>query len=69
MNTDSMGVCGNYYLKRAIISQFGLGANPPEDAIYPLNLGDQTGRPLDGINTYVLHFDKGALPPVDASGL
>ena len=38
MNTDTMGVYGNYYLKRAIITQQGLGANLPEDAIYPLNL-------------------------------
>ena len=66
MNTDTMGVYGNYYLKRAIVAQLGLGANLPEDAIYPLNLGDQAGRPLDGANKYVLHFDKGALPPVDA---
>ena len=66
MNTDAMGVYGNYYLKRAIVSQLGLGANQPEDAIYPLNLGDQAGRPLDGANKYVLHFDKSALPPVDA---
>ena len=66
MNTDTMGVYGNYYLKRAIVSQLGLGANQPEDAIYPMNLGDQTGRPLDGVNKYALHFDKGALPPVDA---
>ena len=40
MNTDTMGVYGNYYLKRAIVAQVGLGANLPEDAIYPLNLGD-----------------------------
>jgi len=66
MNTDTMGVYGNYYLKRAIVSQVGLGANLPEDAIYPLNLGDQNGRPLDGTNKYVLHFDKGAAPPVNA---
>jgi hypothetical protein len=66
MNTDTMGVYGNYYLKRAIIAQQGLGANVPEDAIYPMNLGDQNGRPLDGANKYVLHFDKAALPPVNA---
>jgi hypothetical protein len=66
MNTDTMGVYGNYYLKRAIVTQLGLGANLPEDAIYPLNLADDTGKPLDGTNDYVLHFDKGQTPPVDA---
>jgi hypothetical protein len=66
MNTDTMGVYGNYYLKRAIVSQLGLGANLPEDAIYPLNLGDEAGGPLDGANKYTVHFDKGAAPPVNA---
>ena len=66
MNTDTMGVYGNYYLKRAIVTQVGLGANLPEDAIYPVNLGDDTGKPLDGANKYTLHFDKGASPPADA---
>ncbi len=41
LNTDTMGVYGNYYLKRAIIAQMGLGANLPEDAIYPINLADE----------------------------
>jgi len=66
MNTDTMGVYGNYYLKRAIVAQLGLGANLPEDAIYPLNLGDETGKPLDGANKYTLHFDKGDTPPANA---
>jgi hypothetical protein len=66
MNTDTMGVYGNYYLKRAIVTQFGLGANLPEDAIYPINLADETGKPLNGASAYVLHFDKGAAPPVNA---
>lgn len=66
MNTDTMGVYGNYYLKRAIVAQVGLGANLPEDAIYPLNLCDDTGKPLDGANRYVMHFEKGATPPVNA---
>jgi hypothetical protein len=66
MNTDTMGVYGNYYLKRAIVAQLGLGANLPEDAIYPLNLADDTGKPLDGSHKYAIHFDKGATPPVNA---
>ena len=66
MNTDTMGVYGNYYLKRAIVTQLGLGANLPEDAIYPLNLADAAGKPLNGANRYTIHFDKGATPPVDA---
>ena len=66
MNTDTMGVYGNYYLKRAIVAQLGLGANLPEDAIYPMNLGDDAGRPLDGASNYVIHFDKDVIPPVDA---
>jgi hypothetical protein len=66
MNTDTMGVYGNYYLKRAIVSQVGLGANLPEDAIYPLNLGDESGKPLDGANKYTITFEKGAAPPVNA---
>jgi hypothetical protein len=65
MNTNTMGVYGNYYLKRAIVTQVGLGANLPEDAIYPLNLFDDTGKPLDGSNKYTIHFDKGATPPVN----
>ena len=64
MNTDTMGVYGNYYLKRAIVSQLGLGANLPEDAIYPLNLADESGKPLDGESNYVIHFSKAELPPV-----
>jgi hypothetical protein len=66
MNTDTMGVYGNYYLKRAIVTQLGLGANLPEDAIYPSNLSDESGKSLDGANKYTIHFDKGATPPVGA---
>jgi hypothetical protein len=63
MNTDTMGVYGNYYLKRAIN---GLGANLPEDAIYPINLADESGKPLDGANRYTLHFAKSEMPPAEA---
>jgi hypothetical protein len=66
MNTDTMGVYGNYYLKRAIVAQQGLGANLPQDAIYPMNLVDDSGKPLDGENKYTIHFDRDTMPPVDA---
>jgi hypothetical protein len=66
MNTDTMGVYGNYYLKRAIVALIGLGANVPEDAVYPLNLGDADGKSLTGTNKYVLQFAKNEIPPVAA---
>lgn len=66
MNTDTMGVYGNYYLKRAIVVQQGLGANLPEDSVYPMNLADADGKPLDGAYNYRIHFARDALPPVDA---
>lgn len=66
MNTDTMGVYGNYYLKRAIVAQYGLGANLPEDAIYPVNLADESGKPLDGAVKYTLRFDRRETPPVEA---
>lgn len=66
MNTDTMGVYGNYYLKRAIVAQVGLGANLPEDAIYPLNLADDGGQPLDGAHKYTISFDSNSMPPVNA---
>lgn len=66
MNTESMGVYGNNYMKRAIVAMVGLGANQPEDAIYPLNYADSEGRPIEAQNNYVLHFKKEELPPVNA---
>jgi hypothetical protein len=66
MNTDTVGVYGTYYLKRAIVAQFGLGANLPEDAVYPLNIGDADGKPLTGACQYLLHFGKNETPPAEA---
>ncbi len=31
-----------------------------------MNLGDESGKPLDGTNKYTIHFDKAAGPPVNA---
>jgi hypothetical protein len=66
MNTDTMGNYGTFYLKRAIVALVGLGANLPEDAVCPLNIADSEGKPLDGANKYLLHFEKADLPPAEA---
>jgi hypothetical protein len=66
MNTQAMGVYGNFYLKRAIVARMGLGANPPEDAIYPLLVADADGAPLAGEHDYLCRFPAGQLPPADA---
>jgi hypothetical protein len=64
--TDAIGVYGNSYLKRATIALAGLGANPPEDAIYPILLADSDGEPTTGDQNYRIHFDAEHLPPVAA---
>jgi hypothetical protein len=66
MNTNSIGVYGNFYAKRAVVTMLGLGANPPEDAVYPLLMTDGDGDKVEGSQDYVLHFDQESLPPVGA---
>ncbi|MFC5179652.1 DUF1254 domain-containing protein [Nocardioides taihuensis] len=63
---DTMGVYGNYYLKRALVTLVGLGANPAEDAVYPVLLADADGQPVTGDAAYVIHFEADQLPPVAA---
>jgi hypothetical protein len=62
----SLGRYGTDYALRAGTAQSGLGANLPEDALYPWTRVDADGRPLTGANRYVLRFPKGQLPPVNA---
>lgn len=61
---DVMGNYGNSYLQRAYVALIGLGANIPEDAVYPITNVDSDGKPYHGSHRYVLHFDKSELPPV-----
>ena len=56
---------GTDYLQRALITAIGLGANRPQDAVYPTSEKDADGNPYDGANKYVMHFDKGQMPPAD----
>jgi hypothetical protein len=61
-----LGRYGANYGLRAVIAFTSLGANAPEDALYPATRLDGGGRPLNGANKYVLHFDKGKTPPAAA---
>lgn len=63
--STKMGIYGTDYLNRALVTAFGLGANRPQDAVYPTSEADAEGTPYDGANKYYLHFDKGQMPPVD----
>jgi hypothetical protein len=64
-STTKTGLYGTNYLQRAFITAIGLGANRPQDAVYPTSETAADGQPYTGTNKYVMHFDKGALPPVD----
>jgi hypothetical protein len=59
------GVYGTDYLMRAFITAIGLGANRPQDAVYPTSQKDAEGRKYNGANKYVMNFPKGQLPPAD----
>lgn len=61
----ALGRWGTDYGKRAVAAYTGLGLNAPEDAIFMATRLDAGGRPLEGANRYVLHFDKGKFPPAD----
>lgn len=61
-----LGDYGTNYQTRAFVAVGGLGANLPEDAIYPSTSVDADGKQLNGANNYVMHFEKGQTPPVNA---
>lgn len=65
--TTKTGIYGTNYIQRALITAIGLGANRPQDAIYPTSLKSGGGvikRAYNGSEKYVLTFKKGLTPPV-----
>jgi len=59
------GLYGTGYLNRAMITWYGLGANRPQDAIYPTSEGPDILKKYSGANKYVMHFNKGEMPPAE----
>jgi hypothetical protein len=63
--TTKAGVYGTNYLQRALITAIGLGANRPQDAVYPTSEGPDLLKKYSGTKKYVMRFEKGELPPVN----
>jgi hypothetical protein len=60
------GLWGTDYLRRAMVTKYGLGALPASEAIYYRAAADTSGKPLTGGSTYRLHLAAGQMPPADA---
>ncbi|KWF95446.1 hypothetical protein WL93_00075 [Burkholderia diffusa] len=59
----NLGRYGTNYALRAMVTLVGLGANVPEDVVYPSTFVDADGKQLDGESRYRLHFERNQLPP------
>jgi hypothetical protein len=57
------GQYGTDYRLRAVISQIGLGAFTPQQAIYAMSWTDHAKKPLTGSTRYVLHMPS--MPPTN----
>jgi hypothetical protein len=57
------GVYGTGYRNRAMITWYGLGANRPQDAVYPTSEGPDLLQKYNGADKYVMRFEKGQFPP------
>ncbi len=65
--TQGVGNFGTDYLLRGMANLLGPGWNRPQDAVYPLSQKDAQGDDYDGAkHNYVMHFEKGKLPPAEA---
>ena len=61
-----LGLYGNAYLVRALTAYKGLGALQARQAVYAMGDFDGQRQPLHGSRRYVMRFEPGDLPPVDA---
>ena len=59
----NIGDYGTDYDFRAFVAVVGLGANTPDEAIYPAGIADGSGALYNGANDYRLTFAPGQQPP------
>jgi len=62
----NIGFYGVDYLQRAMVAMMGIGANLPPDSVYATTFMDANQIPLTGFHNYIIHFNEGQLPPVNA---
>ena len=67
INMTNLGRYGIDYETRAGVAYMGLGADLKEDIVYPTAYLDGDGNPLDSADKYVMRFEKGQLPPTNAT--
>jgi len=63
--TTKTGLYGTGYRQRALVTAIGLGANRPQDAVYPTSEGPDILKKYSGEHKYIMHFNKGEMPPVN----
>src|SRR5208283_504927 len=63
--TTRTGHYGTDYIQRALIAMIGLYANLSQDSIYPVSNGPGAGLQYSGANNYVMHFNRGEMPPAN----
>jgi hypothetical protein len=62
--STATGLYGTDYIQRALVTAIGLGANRPQDAVYPVSQRASLLEAYEGEHNYTLSFAKGELPPV-----
>lgn len=62
--TTRAGTYGTDYIQRALVTAIGLGANRPQDAIYPTSLKPSLVESYDGAHNWTMRFPAGQQPPV-----
>ena len=60
--TTKTGIYGTDYLMRALVTAIGLGANRPQDAVYPTSLKDDETNPMTARTNTSCIFRKGNYP-------
>lgn len=61
-----LGRYGSNYMTRALTAYKGLGALASDEAVYAMGDFDADKQPLNGNTRYLLRFEPGDLPPVEA---